>query len=160
MEWGYVECGLTYFTAFTIRLACMRSLRLILVVLFTAFGIGSACTSPAALPASVSIAPTPNLSESPAAVDASAIYRANCSECHGAKGEGAKKGIPLTSGHGISHTDVEMAEQVINGQDPKMPAFKGKLSPPEIAAVVTYVSTVIQAGITTDQRLAERRRKR
>jgi mono/diheme cytochrome c family protein len=83
-------------------------------------------------------------------VSGSDVYAVNCSECHGPGGEGTKKGIPLISGHALAHTEKEFVEQVRNGEDDKMPAFRDKLSDEEIAAVVKYVRTVVQAGAKPD----------
>jgi cytochrome c oxidase cbb3-type subunit 3 len=91
-------------------------------------------------------APTPTL-------DGRQIYSDNCARCHGDKGEGDKKGIPLISGHAIMHTEAEYISQVENGKKGKMPAFKDKLSADEIAAVVTYIRTVLQANVTPEQRM-------
>lgn len=72
------------------------------------------------------------------------IYKVNCAECHGAKGAGTKKGIPLISGHALHHSEAEYIEQVKNGEGKKMPAFKDKLSDEEIAEVVKFVRTKLQ----------------
>ena len=79
--------------------------------------------------------------------DGAMIYHENCARCHGDKGEGAKKGIPLISGHALHHSFDEYIEQVNDGTEKKMPAFKDKLSPEEITAVVNHVRNVVQAGI-------------
>jgi len=87
-----------------------------------------------------------------AAVDGAEVFASNCAECHGAKGEGKKKGIPLISGHALAHSEVEFIERVTNGKERKMPAFRDKLSGEEIAAVVKYVRDVIQADVKPEQR--------
>ncbi|MEZ5428676.1 MAG: copper-binding protein [Pyrinomonadaceae bacterium] len=74
----------------------------------------------------------------------SEIFKTNCAECHGEKGEGAKKGIPLVSGHALHHSESEYVEQVKNGEEDKMPAFRDKLSEEEIAGVVKYVRETLQ----------------
>ena len=83
----------------------------------------------------------------PVASDGAELYKTNCAACHGTSGEGGKKGIPLVSGHALHHTEADYVEQVKDGKDKKMPAFKDKLSPDEIDAVVKYVRNVVQAGI-------------
>ena len=83
-------------------------------------------------------APVPEKSDGPA------VYAANCARCHGDEGEGTKKGIPLISGHALHHTADEYIKQVNNGKDKKMPGFKDKLSPEDIAAVVDFVRNVLQ----------------
>jgi mono/diheme cytochrome c family protein len=90
--------------------------------------------------------------EGMARVDGAQIFAASCSDCHGAKGEGDKKGIPLTSGHAVTHSEEEYVKQVMQGTPKKMPAFKDKLTPEQIAAVVKYLRTEIQAGVTPEQR--------
>lgn len=87
-----------------------------------------------------------------AVVNGGEIYKMNCAECHGGSGEGSKKGIPLTSGHALDHTDAEYAEQVKNGKTGKMPAFHEKLTTEQIAAVVSFVKNTIQAGIPPEKR--------
>lgn len=72
------------------------------------------------------------------------IYKENCAQCHGANGGGTKKGISLTSGHALHHSEAEYIEQVTNGEGKKMPAFKDKLSEEEIAEVVKFVRTELQ----------------
>lgn len=78
------------------------------------------------------------------------IYRVNCAECHGANGEGAEKGIPLTKGHALHHSEAEHVKQVTFGEGEKMPAFKGKLSDDEIRAVVKFVREEIQKNPKRD----------
>ena len=85
-----------------------------------------------------------------ASVNGAEIFASNCAECHGAKGEGAKKGIPLISGHALAHSEEEFVEQVANGEEKKMPAFRDKLSDDEIAAVVRFVREVIQKDVKKD----------
>ncbi|MEO7539563.1 MAG: cytochrome c [Pyrinomonadaceae bacterium] len=79
------------------------------------------------------------------------LFAANCARCHGAAGEGTTKGIPLISGHALMHAEAEFIEQVNDGTENKMPAFREKLTAEEIAAVVKYVRTVIQAGFKHEE---------
>lgn len=81
-----------------------------------------------------------------AIINGAEIYKMNCAECHGANGEGAKKGIPLISGHALQHSETEHIKQVTDGEDKKMPAFKDKLSAEEIAETVKFVRNEIQKG--------------
>jgi mono/diheme cytochrome c family protein len=83
-------------------------------------------------------------------IDGAAIFAANCAVCHGAKGEGEKRGIPLISGHALDHSEKDFIERVRNGKESRMLPFRDKLSEDEIAAVVTYVRTVLQAGLVGD----------
>jgi Cu/Ag efflux protein CusF/cytochrome c553 len=80
------------------------------------------------------------------------IYKTSCAECHGPNGEGAKQGISLVKGHALSHPEKEMLERVTNGKDRKMPAFRDKLSPEEITAVVKFVRNEIQKDATPEDR--------
>lgn len=73
------------------------------------------------------------------------IFAENCATCHGSKGEGDTKGIPLTKGHALDHSLAEHLSQVREGKK-KMPAFRDKLSEPEIAAVVNFVRETLQFG--------------
>jgi Cu/Ag efflux protein CusF len=79
------------------------------------------------------------------------IYNINCSGCHGAKGEGGKKGISLVKGHALHHTEAEHIKQVTSGEGEKMPPFRDKLSTDEIAEVVKFVRTHIQKDATRDE---------
>lgn len=83
-------------------------------------------------------------------INGAEIFASNCAECHGNKGEGARKGIPLISGHALAHSEQEFVEQVTNGKVNKMPAFKEKLTDVQIAAVVEYVRDVIQKDVRKD----------
>jgi cytochrome c oxidase subunit 2 len=66
------------------------------------------------------------------------IYAANCVACHQANGKGvpgafpALDGSPVVNGPKAGQIDI-----ILNGKN-AMPAFKGVLSPTEIAAVITY----------------------
>ena len=73
-----------------------------------------------------------------------AIFKANCAKCHGNKGEGTRKGISFLEGHALEHPVEDFIDQVINGEEDKMPSFKDKLSDKEIKAVVRYVREVLQ----------------
>lgn len=81
-----------------------------------------------------------------AVLNGAEIYKTNCSECHGEKGEGAKKGISLITGHALDHSETEHITQVTDGESNKMPAFKDKLSTEQIAEVVKFVRNEIQKG--------------
>jgi cytochrome c551 len=71
--------------------------------------------------------------------DGAAIYQANCAACHGAEGQGGVG--PSLQGIGEVHTVQELAEVITNGRG-AMPAWQGRLTPEEINAVATYVSTI------------------
>lgn len=80
----------------------------------------------------------------------SEIYTMNCAECHGASGEGAEKGIPLTKGHAVHHSETEHIKQVTDGEGEKMPAFREKLTPDQIKEVVRFVREEIQKKAKRD----------
>jgi mono/diheme cytochrome c family protein len=68
------------------------------------------------------------------------VFTSNCKGCHALKDAGA------TGSVGPSLDDLQpdkqtVVRQVNNGGGP-MPAFKGRLSPAQINAVATYVSSV------------------
>lgn len=73
------------------------------------------------------------------------VFAENCATCHGAKGEGDTKGIPLTKGHALDHSLTEHIKQVTFGKK-KMPAFHEKLTAAEIEAVVNFVRETLQSG--------------
>jgi len=100
----------------------------------------------------VSVVSMTKVAGAAAAINGEQLFAANCAECHGAKGEGLKKGIPLISGHALAHSEAEYVAQIENGKKDKMPAFHDKLSGDEIAAIVKHVRTVIQSGVTPEQR--------
>ena len=92
-----------------------------------------------------------------ASLKAPATYKTNCAECHGEKGEGAKKGISLIEGHALHHTEAENIDRVTNGKGKKMPAFKDKLSSEEIAEVVKFVRTEFQAKAKAEGKQDEKK---
>lgn len=75
----------------------------------------------------------------PGEPDGEAIYQTNCAGCHGVEGEGGN-GPPL-QGIGEAHSIEELVEVITNGRG-GMPAWEGRLTPEEIDAVATYVSTI------------------
>lgn len=85
-----------------------------------------------------------------AAISGEQLFAANCAECHGPKGEGAKKGIPLISGHALGHAEEEHLEQVEFGKKDKMPAFRDKLTPEQIREVVRFVRETLQKEARKD----------
>ena len=80
-------------------------------------------------------------------IDPGEIYRANCAECHGEKGEGTDKGISFLKGHALDHSEEEFIKQVRFGEEDEMPAFGDKLSDEEIRSVVKYVREEIQSEV-------------
>lgn len=82
---------------------------------------------------------------------ARANYAKHCSACHGDEGKGGiveiekvKLRVPnLTEGHALRHTDEKFVKQITDGDD-EMPAFKDKLSPDEINAMVRFIRKEFQ----------------
>lgn len=86
--------------------------------------------------------------------EAKTTYMQICSNCHQEKGEGGNvklegkriKVPSLLEGHGLEHSDAEFAKQIANGGD-GMPAFKDRLKPEQIDALVKFIRRDIQAGL-------------
>jgi ubiquinol-cytochrome c reductase cytochrome b subunit len=86
-----------------------------------------------------------------AAPDGAAIYSTNCASCHGASGQGLPGAFPLLAGNPVVtgdpnavigivanglHGQIKVNGQTFNGA---MPAWHGKLTDAQIAAVLTYI---------------------
>ena len=74
------------------------------------------------------------------------VFAANCSTCHGAHGEGSVG--PRLSGGAVVRRYPNPADQiavVTNGRA-GMPAWKGRLTRAQIAAVVEYTRTGLNRG--------------
>lgn len=75
------------------------------------------------------------------------IFKAKCAMCHGADGSastgmGKSMGLkPLSSPEVQKMSDEDLTALITNGKG-KMPAYKGKLSDADIAAVVKYVKAM------------------
>ena len=77
-------------------------------------------------------------------------FETNCASCHGLDGKAktpAGKKLKVKDLAQSKIADAEIEKQIVNGtQDAKgnqrMPEFKSKLSPEEIAALVEYVKTL------------------
>lgn len=78
------------------------------------------------------------------------VFAANCASCHGLDGKAktpAGKKLKVKDLTQSTASDADIEKQIVNGtQDAKgnqrMPEFKSKLSPEEIAALVEYVKTL------------------
>ena len=107
----------------------MKSRILIIAALLTA----AALALPAAAPAS--------------APDGAKLYKDNCIGCHGPDGSGqtpmgkAQKAGDLRSPAVQDQTDAQLNATVTKGKG-KMQPFGKKLSPEEIAAVISYIRTL------------------
>ena len=77
---------------------------------------------------------------------ARANYAKNCEACHGPTGEGGLVKVDnkqikvpsLKAEHAKKHTDEHIAKMITNGEE-AMPAFKDKMTPEEIGALVKFV---------------------
>jgi cytochrome c oxidase subunit II len=65
------------------------------------------------------------------------VYAANCVACHGAQGQGGV-GKPLAGSAIVQDADKSKQLQIVLNGKGVMPAWKGKLSDTDIAAVVTF----------------------
>jgi cytochrome c6 len=80
------------------------------------------------------------------AEDGAAVYKAKCAMCHGANGDGQTtmgknmKLRDLGSADVQKQSDAELTKITTDGKG-KMPAYKGKLSDADIAAVVKHLRT-------------------
>ena len=78
-------------------------------------------------------------------------FERHCIACHGPAGEGGTVTVDnktlnvpsLTKGHALTHKDEQLSKQIANGDD-DMPAFKDKLSPTEIFALVNFIRKELQ----------------
>lgn len=76
-----------------------------------------------------------------------AIFKGKCAMCHGADGSastgmGKSLGLkPLSSPEVQNMSDADLTALITDGKG-KMPAYKGKLSDADVAAVVKYIRTL------------------
>lgn len=80
------------------------------------------------------------------AADGDAVFKARCTGCHGSDGRGKSAiGTPdFTSAKTLSgFSDADMVDTITNGRKGTiMPAWRGKLSDEEIAAVAAYLRSL------------------
>lgn len=82
---------------------------------------------------------------------AKANYQKHCEGCHGPEATGGLVKVDnkqikvpsLKAEHALKHTDDQITKMITNGEE-QMPAFKDKMTPPEIALMVRYVRKSIQ----------------
>ena len=118
---------------------------------------GIACTetatptnssAPRAASAPTAPSPSPSVDE---LANARTNYTKNCEGCHGPEGQGGLVKIDnkqikvpsLHAEHAIKHTDAQITDFITNGHE-EMPAFKDKLRPEEVTALVRYVRKTFQ----------------
>lgn len=79
--------------------------------------------------------------------DGTAVYKAKCAMCHGPDGAGQTpmgknlKVRALASADVQQQTDAELTKWITDGKG-KMPAYKAKLTPADIDAVVAFIRTL------------------
>jgi mono/diheme cytochrome c family protein len=95
-------------------------------------------TTTTTAPTTTTTAPSTTTTTAPGP-DGEAIYQTNCAACHGAEGQGGVG--PSLQGIGEMHTVAELVQVITDGRG-AMPAWEGRLTPAEINAVATYVSTI------------------
>jgi mono/diheme cytochrome c family protein len=85
--------------------------------------------------------PTPAPTPTPSAIDASALYKANCVPCHGANRQGMPSLGPALIPERLTElSDAVIKETIAGGRaDTAMPPFKGTLSPEEIDALLQFI---------------------
>lgn len=102
----------------------------------------AASTQPTAAPTQTAPAETPD-----EFANARGDYSRFCIRCHKPDGsgglfeleDGAKLKVPsLREGHALKHTEKELARQINNGGE-GMPAFKNRLEPERIDALVRFI---------------------
>ena len=70
------------------------------------------------------------------------MFADNCVSCHGATGHGGNGGPDLTAIPSAKNYNTRRRRRSTNGGG-GMPAFKGQLTPKQIADVATYVTQKI-----------------
>ena len=79
------------------------------------------------------------------AANGQALFEANCVACHGPKGDGDTpigkqlQASDLRSPDVQKKKDAELTTSIMEGKNNKMPPFKAKLKPEEIASILKYV---------------------
>lgn len=80
--------------------------------------------------------------------DGAKLYADKCAKCHNADGTGnakyKKQGIEDMSNATWqkNHSDAKIAAAINNGKGDFMPAWKGKLKPAEVTAVVKHIRSL------------------
>jgi mono/diheme cytochrome c family protein len=87
---------------------------------------------------------------------ARATFKATCVNCHKENGEGGvaelDEGVKLKvpsfkTEHSIGHTDQQFARKIANGdKEEGMPAFRDRLTPEQINALVRFIRTEFQSA--------------
>jgi mono/diheme cytochrome c family protein len=79
------------------------------------------------------------------AQDTAGLFKAKCAVCHADDGSGSgamgkQLGVQdLRSDDVQKQTDAQLNDSITNGVGKKMPAYKGKLTDPQITGLVGYI---------------------
>jgi cytochrome c6 len=77
-----------------------------------------------------------------AAESAADTYKSKCAMCHGADGSKSMMGAkPLNGAEVQGMSDADLTAAITDGKG-KMPAYKGKLTDPQIKDLVGYIRTL------------------
>ena len=100
--------------------------------------------------------PAPTAAAADDLASARATFKAACINCHKENGEGGvaelDEGVRIKvpsfkTEHSIQHTDQQFARKIANGdKDEGMPAFKDRLTPEQINALVRFIRTEFQSA--------------
>ena len=146
----------------------MRRLKLGMILSAAAFAAACATATNTSTPVGNSnrtaVADSGNPASSPAASPAAAddlasartVYKSTCINCHKENGEGGvaelDEGVRIKvpsfkTEHSIQHTDQQFARKIANGdKEEGMPAFKDRLGPEQINALVRFIRAEFQSG--------------
>ena len=83
------------------------------------------------------------------AADGAEVFATHCASCHGLDGKARTPAGKKLNARDLSEsklTDAEIAHQILEGVKdkkgtPRMPAFKEKVAPADVAALVTHMKT-------------------
>jgi mono/diheme cytochrome c family protein len=126
---------------FRLRLcAGLVALTLVLAACGGSSNSSSSSSSASSAPSSSSSSSTSTGGAQNASAEGKQVFTQNCKGCHTLKDAGAT-GTVGPNLDDLKPPKATLVRQVNNGGGP-MPAFKGMLTPAQINAVATYVSTV------------------
>ncbi len=72
--------------------------------------------------------------------DSAALFQQKCAVCHGKDGKGSPTGLKMGAKDltTLKLSEADLVKDITNGTG-KMPAFKGKLTDPQIAGLAKFV---------------------